>query len=161
MAGINKVILVGRLGRDPEMRSTGSGVPVTSLALATSESWTNREGKREEKTEWHNIVLWNKLAELANRYLSKGRQVYIEGKLQTRSWEDKTGNKRYTTEVVGSVLQFLDGGGAQRETSPYQNNTSSNQGYSSDFNNSAQPNSFDMNEAPNNNPFQSDDDIPF
>jgi len=109
MSGVNKVIIVGRLGKDPEIRSTNSGTPVASLSLATSESWVNKEGQKEEKTEWHNVVLWSKLADLAGRYLNKGRQVYIEGKLQTRSWEDQNGMKRYTTEIVANNMQFLDG----------------------------------------------------
>lgn len=107
MSGVNKVILVGRLGSDPELRYTSNGNPVATLSLATSEKWKDKEGQSQEKTEWHRIVLWSKLAELAGQYLSKGRQVYIEGKLQTRKWEDKDGQTRYTTEVVGNQMQFL------------------------------------------------------
>lgn len=109
MAGINKVILVGNLGRDPEMRYTQNQVPVCTFSMATSETYKDRtSGERITQTEWHNIVLWRGLAETANQYLRKGAQVYIEGKLQTRSWEDQSGQKRYTTEVVGDVMQFLD-----------------------------------------------------
>jgi single-strand DNA-binding protein len=109
MAGINKVILVGNLGRDPEMRYTQSQVPVCSFAMATSETYKDRNsGERITQTEWHNIVMWRGLAETANQYLRKGSQVYIEGKLQTRSWEDQSGQKRYTTEIVADVMQFLD-----------------------------------------------------
>ena len=99
MAGINKVILVGNLGRDPEMRYTQNQVPVCTFSMATSETYKDRtSGERVTQTEWHNIVLWRGLAETANQYLRKGAQVYIEGKLQTRSWEDQSGQKRYTTE---------------------------------------------------------------
>lgn len=107
---VNKVILLGRLGSDPEIRYTQSGTPVATLSLATNKSWKNKEGQKEEKTEWHRVILWSKLAELAGQYLGKGRQVYIEGELQTRSWEDKEGQKRYTTEVVGNTMQFIGAG---------------------------------------------------
>ncbi|MBX9702771.1 MAG: single-stranded DNA-binding protein [Silvanigrellaceae bacterium] len=109
MAGVNKVILVGRLGQDPEMRSTQTGQQVCTLNLATSESWV-KEGQKEERTEWHRVVLWGRQAELAHKYLKKGRQVYIEGKLQTRSWQDQQGQKRYTTEIIANSLQFIDSG---------------------------------------------------
>ena len=114
--GVNKVILIGHLGADPEIRYTSSGAPVANLRLATSESWKGKDGQKEERTEWHKVVLWSKLAELAGQYLSKGRQVYIEGRIQTRSWDDKDGNKRYTTEVVGTSLQFLGSRGAGAST---------------------------------------------
>jgi single-strand DNA-binding protein len=109
MAGVNKVILVGNLGRDPEIRYTPGGQAVANFTLATSESFNNREGKREERTEWHRIVVWGKTAENCAQYLSKGRTVYIEGRLQTREWEDKEGQKRRTTEVVAQTVQFLGG----------------------------------------------------
>jgi single-strand DNA-binding protein len=112
MAGVNKVILIGHLGADPEIRYTQSGSPVANLRLATSESWKGKDGQKEERTEWHRVVLWSRLAELAGQYLNKGRQVYIEGRIQTRSWDDKDGNKRYTTEVVGTSMQFLGSKGA-------------------------------------------------
>lgn len=109
MAGVNKVILIGNLGRDPEIRYTQGGQAVANFTLATSESFSNREGKREERTEWHRIVVWGKTAELCTQYLAKGRTVYIEGRLQTREWEDKEGQKRRTTEVVAQNVQFLGG----------------------------------------------------
>jgi single-strand DNA-binding protein len=110
MAGINKVILIGNLGRDPEIRYTAQGgTAVANFTLATSESFTTREGKREDRTEWHRIVVWGKTAELCTQYLAKGRQVYIEGRIQTREWEDKDGQKRRTTEVVAQTVQFLGG----------------------------------------------------
>lgn len=117
MSGVNKVILVGRLGSDPELRYTSNGNPVATLSLATSEKWKDKEGQTQEKTEWHRVILWSKLAELAGQYLSKGRQVYIEGKLQTRKWEDKEGQTRYTTEIVGNSMQFLGGASEGASTS--------------------------------------------
>ncbi|MCH2198339.1 MAG: single-stranded DNA-binding protein [Flavobacteriales bacterium] len=108
MAGINKVILLGNLGKDPELRHTQSGVAVCSFPIATSETYTDRNsGEKRTQTEWHNVVLWRRLAETAEKYLHKGSQVYIEGKIRTRSWEDESGQKRYTTEVVGDVMQLL------------------------------------------------------
>lgn len=109
MGSVNKVILLGNLGQDPEIRMTPSGQQVANVNIATTDSFV-RDGKREDKTEWHRVVLWGKLAELAGKYLKKGRRVYIEGRLQTRSWEDQNGQKRYTTEVVGNQLVFVDSG---------------------------------------------------
>ena len=119
MAGVNKAILIGNLGRDPELRYTQSGQAVTNFSLATSENWTDKNGERTEKTEWHRIVAWGKTAELCAQYLSKGRTVYIEGRLQTRDWEDKEGVKRQTTEIVANTVQFLgaprgEGGGGNQ-----------------------------------------------
>jgi len=115
MAGVNKAILVGNLGRDPELRHTPNGQAVVNFTLATSENWTDKNGERQERTEWHRIVVWGKTAEMCNQYLSKGRTVYIEGRIQTREWEDKDGNKRYTTEINAQTVQFIgprtDGGG--------------------------------------------------
>jgi len=110
MSGVNNVIIVGRLGADPEIRYTQNSSAVTNFNVATSENWTDKEGQRQEKTEWHRVVVWGKMAEVCSQYLSKGRQVYIEGRLQTRQWDDKDGNKRYTTEVVANTVQFLDKG---------------------------------------------------
>lgn len=108
MAGsVNKVILVGRLGKDPEMRFTPSGKAVTNFSMATSEYWSDAGGERQERTEWHKIVLWGKVAEVAAKLLSKGKQVYVEGRLQTREWEDQSGGKRYTTEIVANQMQIL------------------------------------------------------
>lgn len=110
MAGVNKVILVGNLGKDPEVRHLESGVMVANFTLATSESYKDRTtGERKQVTEWHNIVLWRGLAEVAEKYLKKGNQVYIEGKLRTRSWNDQDGNTRYTTEVVADNMTMLGG----------------------------------------------------
>ena len=107
--GVNKVILIGNLGSDPEVRYTPDGVPVANFNLATSESWNDRNtGERQERTEWHRLVLWRKLAEIAGQYLKKGARIYVEGKLQTRSWDDQSGQKRYTTEVVVNDMQMLD-----------------------------------------------------
>jgi single-strand DNA-binding protein len=107
MAGVNKAILVGNLGRDPELRTTPNGQSVVNFTLATSETWTDKSGERVERTEWHRIVVWGKTAETCNQYLSKGRTVYIEGRIQTREWEDKDGNKRYTTEINASTVNFI------------------------------------------------------
>ena len=107
MASVNKAILVGNLGADPELRYTPSGTAVANFNLATREQWTNKEGEKTERTEWHKIVAWGRLGEICGEYLHKGSQVYIEGRIQTRSWEDREGNKRYTTEVVASTMQML------------------------------------------------------
>ncbi len=108
---VNKVILIGRLGADPEVRYTPSGTPVANFRIATSENWTDKQGQKQERTEWHRIVVWSKLAELCGEYLSKGRQVYVEGRLQTRQWDDRDGNKRYTTEIQAQQVTFLGGRG--------------------------------------------------
>lgn len=107
MAGVNKAILVGNLGRDPELRQTPSGQSVCNFTLATSETWNDRNGERVERTEWHRIVAWGKTGELCAQYLSKGRTVYVEGRIQTREWEDKEGNKRYTTEINAQNVNFI------------------------------------------------------
>ena len=106
-SGVNKVLLIGRLGKDPEVRYTSAGGAVTNFTMATNESWTDKAGQKQEKTEWHRIVVWGKLGELCGQYLSKGRQAYVEGRLQTKEWADKEGNKKYTTEVVAQNVQFL------------------------------------------------------
>ena len=112
---VNKVILVGNLGKDPEVRFTSGGSAVANFSIATSEVWNDRDGKRQERTEWHNIVVWGKQAEHCGQYLSKGRQVYVEGSIRTRSYDDKnTGAKRYITEIVAQRVQFLGGGGGTR-----------------------------------------------
>lgn len=106
---VNKVILLGRLGQDPELKYTPGGAAVCNFSMATTESWTDKQGQKQEKTEWHRVVVWGKLAELCNQYLAKGRQAFLEGRLQTRSWDDKDGNKRYTTEIMASTVQFIGG----------------------------------------------------
>ncbi len=122
MAGVNKVIIVGNVGRDPELRSTQGGQAVATFSVATSERFKDKEGQPQERTEWHRVVAWGRLAEICGEYLRKGKQVYIEGRLQTRDWEDKDGHKRYTTEVVANVMQMLgrrgdDGGSPYEESS--------------------------------------------
>jgi len=107
--GINKVILIGNLGGDPELRSTPSGSAVASFTVATNESWTGKDGQKQERTEWHRVVAWSRLAEICGQYLRKGSQVYIEGRLQTREWEDKQGNQRKTTEIIARDMQMLGG----------------------------------------------------
>ncbi len=113
MAAVNKVILIGNLGADPEVRYTGDGKAVANFRMATTEKWTNRNGEKVEMTEWHRIVAFGKLGEICGEYLLKGKQVYVEGRLQTRSWEDRDGNKRYTTEIVARDLKMLGSPGNQ------------------------------------------------
>ena len=111
MASVNRVILIGNLGKDPEVRFTPSGRAVARFPLATSEKWTDAEGKTQERTEWHNIECWGKQAELCGQYLARGRSCYVEGAIRSRSYDDKEGNKRYITEIVAQRIQFLGGGG--------------------------------------------------
>lgn len=148
MASLNKVMVIGNLGRDPEVRATAAGTTVTTMAIATSEKFKNRNGEMEERTEWHRVTLWGKLAEIARDYLAKGRTVYIEGRLQTRKWTDRDGNDRYTTEIVGDRMQMLggrgDGGGnTATRSEPNQASTSQEPDYVYD------------------EPVYQDDDIPF
>ena len=110
MASVNKVIILGNLGKDPELRNTSSGKAVTTLTVATSDTWNDANGQRQERTEWHTIVVWGRSAENCKQYLSKGRSVYVEGRLQTRKWQDKEGKDRYTTEIVADRVQFVGGG---------------------------------------------------
>lgn len=126
--GINKVILVGNLGREPETRFTPDGLAVTNLAIATSEGWKDKNtGQMQERTEWHRVVLYARLAEVASEYLKKGSKVYIEGKLRTNKWQDKSGNDRYTTEIIASEMQMLDSRGAGGNNGGYTPTQSSNQ----------------------------------
>ena len=108
MAGLNKVMLIGNLGTDPEMRYTANGAAVTSFRMAVSRSYSGQDGERKEETEWFSVVCWNKLAETVSQYLQKGRKAYVEGRLQTRSWEGQDGQTRYRTEVIANTVQFLD-----------------------------------------------------
>ena len=135
--GINKVIVVGNLGADPDSRTMPSGNAVTNISVATSESWNDKEtGEKQEKTEWHRVVFFGRLAEIASDYLKKGSQVYVEGKLQTRKWEDKEGNERWTTEIVANQMQML-GERMSQSTSNQGNvtkqNTSSNEFVDEEF----------------------------
>jgi len=109
MGSVNKVILVGNLGADPELKYTPSNRPVCNLSIATNEVWKDKSGQKQERTEWHRVIVWAEQAELCSKYLAKGRSVYVEGRLQTRSWDDKSGQKRYTTEVVADRVVFLGG----------------------------------------------------
>ena len=147
MSGVNKVILIGNLGADPELRYTPSGRAVVNFNLATSRTWNNRDGEKQEETEWHRIVAWDKLAEICGEYLKKGAQTYVEGRLQTRSWEDKNGLKRYTTETVASEMRML---GSRQDTG-----SSGSSGSSKSSDTSSPP--------PENLPstFEADDDLPF
>ncbi len=147
---VNKVILVGHLGKDPELRYTSSGTAVATFSLATSERYKDKSGEQQEKTEWHNIVTWRNLAEICGKYLHKGKQVYIEGRIQTRSYDDRDGNKRYMTEIVADQMQMLgskgdDGGNRGRQ----------NDGF--DQRQEPQAEEPQVSEPP----FNPDDDIPF
>lgn len=127
MAGVNKAILIGNLGKDPEVRYLESGIPVANFSIATTESYKDKSGNRVDQTEWHNIVLWRGLAEVAEKYLKKGMQIYVEGKIKTRSWDDKEGVKRYTTEIVGDNMTILtrkgESGGNNEASSQQSQNT--------------------------------------
>lgn len=141
MGSVNKVLLIGNLGRDAELRYTPGGAAVATLNMATTETWTDKAGQKQEKTEWHRVVLWGKTAESLAEYLTKGKQIYLEGKLQTRQWDDpKTGVKRYTTEIRGDRVVLLGGGGGNNS-----GRHDSNGGASSDL----------------SEPVNNDDDIPF
>jgi single-strand DNA-binding protein len=153
MSSVNKVILVGHLGKDPELRYLEGNVSVASFPLATSETF-NKDGKKVEQTEWHNIVMWRGLADVAAKYLSKGRLVYIEGKLRTRSYEDKEGIRRYTTEIVAESFNIL-GRKSDFENSNNSNSSSSNTNAAGTTNNTAQEQSVDFTEN------ETDDGLPF
>lgn len=115
---VNRVILVGRLGQDPDLKYTPGGQPVANFSLATGEKWTDNDGQKQERTEWHRIVVWGKTAELCGKYLQKGRETYLEGKLTTRKWQDKDGHERQTTEIVAERVVFIGGGGGQQQQQP-------------------------------------------
>lgn len=151
---VNKVILLGRLGQDPELKYTPGGSAVCNFSLATTEAWTDKQGQKQEKTEWHRVVVWGKLAELCNQYLAKGRQAFLEGRLQTRSWDDKEGNKKYTTEILASTVQFI--GGATANNNSTANNTN-NQTVDSSYNQAAPAQEY---QVANDASFAADD-IPF
>ena len=140
---INKVILIGNLGKDPEIRYTQSGAAVVNFSIATTERWKGQDGQQQEQTEWHNIVAWKRLAEICSEFLSKGSKVYIEAKLQTRKWQDKDGNDRYTTEIVARDMQMLTPRGASSGGGSYGD---SNGGY---------------NDLPQEPPPNTGDDVPF
>jgi single-strand DNA-binding protein len=126
--GVNKVILVGNLGADPDVRATSGGTTVANVSLATTDSWRDKSsGEQQERTEWHRVVFFNRLAEIVQQYLQKGSQIYVEGRLQTRKWQDKDGNDRYTTEIVANEMQMLGGrgGGTAPMESPASRETSS------------------------------------
>ena len=121
MASVNKVILVGNLGRDPETRYTTNGDAVTNIRLATTDTWKDKNGEKQERTEWHNVVFYGRQAEIAGEYLKKGRQIYVEGRIQTRKWQDKEGQDRYTTEIIADRMQMLgtrEGGGSAAPSEP-------------------------------------------
>jgi len=154
--GVNKVILIGNLGSDPEAKFTPSGAAVANVSLATNESWTDRNGEKQERTEWHRLVLWRGLAEIAGKYLKKGSKIYVEGRLETRSWDDQSGQKRYTTEVVVRDMQMLDsrgegmeGGGQSGDPGP------------GDFGPPSGPGDSGSQSGPSGSAGPQDDDLPF
>ncbi|MDH5559384.1 MAG: single-stranded DNA-binding protein [Deltaproteobacteria bacterium] len=158
MGNLNKVLLIGHLGQDPEKRVTQSGSSVVTINLATTEKFTDRSGAKQEKTEWHRVVFWNKQAELIEQYCKKGSQLYIEGSLQTREWTDKEGNKRWTTEIAGRNMQFLDskqGGYSQEQRAPQQGSQQGSHGFQ------GQGSGYHDNQPPPPNNDFIDDDIPF
>ena len=169
MRGVNKVILVGTLGADPDVKTTQNGVAIANLSLATSESWQDQQGNKQERTEWHRIVLYRRLAEIAGQYLKKGGKVYIEGKLQTRKWQDQQGNDRYTTEILGDSLQMLgDKSSNAQANNGYQNNNLQANVPQPQYNNQAnvahaqtqqQPQQYQQQQPQGGVDF--DDDIPF
>jgi single-strand DNA-binding protein len=168
MASVNKVILVGNLGRDPEVRFMPNGEAVCNFSIATTDSWRDKAGAKQERTEWHNIVMYRKLAEIAGEYLKKGRPVYVEGRLQTRKWQTKEGQDRYTTEIIADQMQMLGGrdGGSNASYDGGMDQSSNDQYGDNDFNQSkpSQSKAPSANKpvtrsAPNIDEFE--DDIPF
>ena len=153
MANLNKVTLIGRLGQDPEIRYTQSGSAVANATIATNDYWTDKQGEKQERTEWHSLVLWGKLADLAQSYLKKGSQVYVEGRLQTRDWEDQQGQKHFKTEVVVTTMQFLDSRISDFESAQ----TTASPSSSSEFSTNAESNTPDSNREDD----YIKDDIPF
>jgi len=162
---VNKVILVGNLGKDPELRYTPSGAAVATFPLATSERFKDRNGEMQDRTEWHNIVAWRQLAEICGKYLHKGKQVYIEGKIQTRSYDDKDGNRRYITEIVADQMRMLgsrsDEGGDMRSDGGYGQRGGARQDNRSASSNQRSTPSAPVYEEFADPPFNPDDDIPF
>lgn len=150
---VNKVILLGRLGQDPELKYTPGGAAVCNFSMATTEAWTDKQGQKQEKTEWHRIVVWGKLAELCNQYLAKGRQAFVEGRLQTRNWDDKDGTKRYTTEIMASTVQFIGGATAS--------NTNTNTNVDKSFNQAPAQENVNQEYQISNDAHFAADDIPF
>jgi single-strand DNA-binding protein len=150
---LNKVMLIGNLGSDPDLRYTQGGSAVANFNLATNEKWTDKSGQLQEKTEWHRIVVWGKQAENCGKYLKKGRQIFVEGRLQTRDWEDKDGKKRYTTEIKADNVQFLSGGGDSPSGRDYGGPSGGSSGGDGGNNDSGPEASFDQS--------FNDDDIPF
>lgn len=154
---VNKAIIVGRLGRDPEMRRTSTGTPVASFSVATDEKWTGQDGNKQSKTEWHNVVAWSRLAEICEQYLKKGKLVYIEGRLQTREWDDREGNKRRTTEIVASNMQML----SSRQEDEAMGSQDYGNGASSSRQAGSGKSSQSVNDASSSDLDLTDDDIPF
>jgi single-strand DNA-binding protein len=158
---VNKVILIGNLGQNPEVRHSPNGSTICTLSIATNEAWTDKNGQKQEKTEWHRVVVFGKLAELCGQYLQKGRQAYIEGKLQTRSWQDKDNQTKYTTEVVAQTVQFLGGnaGAGRAQNNDTQNNYGGAPAYGA--NDAGSPNPSLANSSFPGEPTFTEEDVPF
>ena len=148
MSGVNKVILVGNLGKDPEVKHLDTGVSVANFSLATTETYNNKQGERVSQTEWHNVVLWRGLADIAEKYLKKGNSVYVEGKINTRKWEDKEGNTRYSTDIIAEKMTML---GSRQDSNSTTNTTNTTSNNNEDQSNNSQ----NINESSNS------DDLPF
>ena len=148
MSGVNKVILVGNLGKDPEVKHLDTGVSVANFSLATTETYNNKQGERVSQTEWHNVVLWRGLADIAEKYLKKGNSVYVEGKINTRKWEDKEGNTRYSTDIIAEKMTML---GSRQDSNSTTNTTNTTTNNNEDQSNNSQ----NINESSNS------DDLPF
>lgn len=162
---VNKAILVGNLGKDPELRYTPSGTAVCTFSIATSEKFKDKQGEQQERTEWHNIVVWAGLAENCGKYLTKGKQIYLEGRISNRSYDGRDGNKRYITEIVANEVKFLGGGGQQNNSQGGQGNNQGSQqqrpAQNNQQNNNGQQNYAQGGGGYNEPPFNPDDDIPF
>ena len=171
MASVNKVILVGNLGRDPEVRFMPNGEAVCNFSIATTDSWKDKSGAKQERTEWHNIVMYRKLAEIAGEYLKKGRPVYVEGRLQTRKWQTKEGQDRYTTEIIADQMQMLGGREGGSSNASYDGGMDQSSGGDDNYNQTSNQNSAKQANAPTQSPAKAaasgsgfddfEDDIPF
>jgi single-strand DNA-binding protein len=161
MGSVNKVILIGNLGADPELKYTASNRPVCNLSVATNEVFKDKAGQRQERTEWHRVTVWGEQAEHCSKYLSKGRSVYVEGRLQTRSWDDKEGKKRYSTDIVANQVVFLSGGGGASAEGGRRGGSGGGGGRPWGDEGGGAPSSEPMEPPGGGGPGPSDDDIPF
>lgn len=159
MGSLNKATLIGNLGKDSELRYTAGGTPVANFSLATTDTWNDKDGNRQEKTEWHRINVWGKTAETLNQYLTKGKQIYLEGRIETRKWQDKEGQDRYTTEIVANRIVLLSGGGGGEGGGQRRSGGGRGRQAPKEFGDEVPGDGFD--DAPAEQPAISEDDIPF